>query len=213
MFQLTKREFIESIIAFIVLSICFAISNVKFDVHGFISILPIVMIGVGVGSIFHEFGHKFVAMKYGYRAEFRVWPIGLLIAFVTSFFGMVIALPGEARIYADNMSEDIIGRIAIAGPMLNIALALMFIGSAAFIYPLKIYSDIFYLIFLIGIVGFSVNSFLATFNLLPFYTLDGIKVFKWNIKIWFVIFAISAMMMLVSIMIGPENLVKMFLRV
>ena len=46
MFELTKRELIESIIVFIVLSICFAISNTRFDVNAFISILPIVMIGV-----------------------------------------------------------------------------------------------------------------------------------------------------------------------
>ena len=56
MFELTKRELIESIIAFIVLSICFAISNVKFDVQGFISILPVVMIGAGIGCVSHEFG-------------------------------------------------------------------------------------------------------------------------------------------------------------
>ena len=213
MFQLTKREFIESIIAFIVLSICFAISNVKFDVQGFISILPIVLIGAGIGSVSHEFGHKFMAMRYGYKAEFRLWPIGLLIAFVTSFFGIVIALPGEARIYAEDMSDEIVGRIAVAGPMLNIAFGLIFIVIAVLIYPLTPYSDILYYIFLIDAIGFSVNSFLAAFNMLPFYTLDGIKVFKWNIKIWFVIFAISAMLMLVSIMIGPEKLVKMFLKI
>ena len=144
MFELTKRELIESIIAFIVLSICFAISNVKFDVHGFISIFPVVMIGAGIGCVSHEFGHKFMAMRYGYKAEFRLWPIGLLIAFVTSFFGIVIALPGEARIYAEDLSDEIVGRIAVAGPMLNIAFGLIFIVIAVLIYPLTPYSDLLY---------------------------------------------------------------------
>ncbi|WP_405297911.1 site-2 protease family protein [Methanobrevibacter sp.] len=212
MFELTKRELIESIIVFIVLSICFAISNTRFDANAFISILPIVMIGVGLGSILHEFGHKFVAMKYGYRSEFKLWPIGLLIAFVTSFFGIVISVAGEARIFADDdISDEIQGRISIAGPMFNIALALIFIVIAALIYPFNVHSDIFHLIYLICTVGFSVNSFLATFNLLPLYTLDGTKVLKWNAIYWIAAFAISAGMMLISITIGPEKMVMLFM--
>ena len=211
MFELTKRELIESIIVFIVLSICFAISNTGFDVNAFISILPIVMIGVGLGTILHEFGHKFVAMKYGYRSEFKLWPIGLLIAFVTSFFGIVISVAGEARIFADDISDEIQGRISIAGPMFNIALALIFIVIAALVYPFNVHSDIFHLIYLICTVGFSVNSFLATFNLLPFYTLDGTKVLKWNAIYWIAAFAISASMMLISITIGPEKMVLLFM--
>ena len=211
MFELTKRELIESIIVFIVLSICFAISNTRFDVNAFISILPIVMIGVGLGTILHEFGHKFVAMKYGYRSEFKLWPIGLLIAFVTSFFGIVIALPGEARIYAEDMSDEIVGRIAVAGPMLNIAFGLIFIVIAVLIYPLTPYSDILYYIFLIDAIGFSVNSFLATFNLFPLYTLDGTKIMKWSPKIWIIIFAIAVIMLLSSITIGAEHMVQLII--
>ena len=67
---------------------------------------------------------------------------------------------------------------------------------------------IFQLIYLIGTVGFSVNSFLAAFNLLPFYSLDGIKVLKWNAKNWIIIFAIAVVMLLLSIAIGAENMVK-----
>ena len=71
--------------------------------------------------------------------------------------------------------------------------------------------DIFYLIYLIGTVGFSVNSFLATFNLLPVYSLDGTKVMKWNIGIWIVVFVIAGAMMLTSITIGAENMVVMII--
>ncbi|WP_407392494.1 site-2 protease family protein [Methanobrevibacter sp.] len=211
MLKFTKKEVIYLIIAFIVLSFCFAISTVGTDFYGILSILPLVMVGVGIGCISHETGHKFVAMKYGYQSEFILWPIGLLIAFISSFFGMVLAFPGEARIYADNISDEISGKIAIAGPMTNMALALIFIVIAALVYPLKFHSDIFNLIFFIGAVGFSVNSFLATFNLLPIYSLDGTKVLKWNIGIWIVVFAIALIMMLLSISIGAENMVKLFI--
>ena len=91
MFTFTRKEIRDLIIAFIVLSICFAISNVGLDLNGIISLLPIVMVGVGLGFILHEVGHKFMSMQYGYEAEFELWPLGLLIALVTAFLGFVFA--------------------------------------------------------------------------------------------------------------------------
>ena len=208
MFSFTRNEVRDLIIAFIVISIAFAISSVGLDTYGFISILPIIMVGVGIGFLLHELGHKYVAMEYGYQSEFKAWPIGLVIALATAFIGWVFAAPGAAHTYAENMTDEINGKISIAGPMANMILALIFILIAALTYPLKAYSAIFQLIYLICTVGFSVNSFLAAFNLLPFYSLDGIKVLKWNAKIWITIFTITAVMLLISIAIGAENMVK-----
>ena len=211
MLKFTRNEVRDLIIAFIVLSVAFAISNVRLDVHGFISILPIVMVGVALGSLFHELGEKFVATKYGYDAEFKAWPLGLLIALASSFIGIVFAIPGSVITHADNMTDEINGRIAIAGPMANLGLAVLFIIFAALISPLRPYSPVFHLIYLICTVGFSVNSFLATFNLLPLYTLDGTKVIKWDARIWIVAFAVSAIFLLSSITIGAENMVKLII--
>ncbi len=138
-------------------------------------------------------------------------PIGLLIALASSFIGIVFAFPGEIRTNADNMSDEMNGKISIAGPMANMALALMFIAIAILAYPLISYSVIFTLIYLIGTVGFSVNAFLATFNLFPIYSLDGTKVLKWNIVYWIVAFAIAGIMLLISIGIGAENMVKLII--
>ena len=211
MITFTRNEKRDLIIAFVVLSISFAISNAQSNVHTFISVLPIVMVGVAIGSLVRELGQKFVAMKYGYQAEFKAWPLGLLITFASAFIGIVFSLPGSIYTYADNISDEINGRIAVAGPMANMVLALISIAIAALIFPLKPYSNIITLIYLICTVGFSVNSFLATFNLLPFYTLDGVKVLKWNAKIWIVIFAIVLIMLLMSIGIGAENMVQLII--
>ena len=183
MFKFTRNELRDLLIAFIVLSICFAISNVGLNLFSILSIMPIVMIGVGAGFLLHEIGHKFVSMKYGYWVEFKLWPLGLVIALVTAFLGFVFAAPGAVNTYADHMNDEINGRIAIAGPMTNMGLALVFIIIAALIYPFSIHSQIVHLIYLICTVGYSVNSYLAAFNLLPFATLDGIKVMKWNVLI------------------------------
>lgn len=211
MFTFTRKEILNLIIAFIVLAVAFAISTVKLDVHRFISVLPIVMVGVAIGSLSHELGHKYVAMKYGYQAEFKAWPIGLLIALASSFIGIVFAFPGEIRTNADNITDEMNGKISIAGPMANMVLALIFIAIAILAYPLMSYSVIFTLIYLIGTVGFSVNAFLATFNLFPIYSLDGTKVLKWNIVYWIIAFAIAGSMLLISIGIGAENMVKLII--
>ncbi len=211
MYNFTKNEIRDLIIAFIVLSFCFAISNVGMDLKGIISILPIVMVGVGVGFILHELGHKYMSMKHGYRAEFELWPLGLVIALITAFLGFVFAAPGSVKTYADEMTDEINGKITLAGPMANIGLAILFLLIAALIYPFSIHSELFRLIYLICTVGFSVNSFLATFNLLPFYSLDGTKVMKWSVRVWLMAFAIAAIMMLVSVTIGAENMVGLII--
>ena len=213
MIEYTKDELRDLTIAFIVLVFCFAFAPSGFNLHAFISCLPIIIIGVAIGSVLHELGHKFVAMKYGCRSEFKLWPLGLLIAVASSFFGVVFATPGTVRTYADNLTDEIDGKIAIAGPMANMVLALIFIAIAALMYPLKGYSIIFELMFLICAIGFSVNSFLAAFNLFPVYSLDGTKVLKWNMGIWILIMAISGIMVLASISIGAENMVKLLIGV
>ena len=106
MIEFTKDEVRDLFFAFIVLSFCFAISSVRLDVHGIVSIFPIVMVGVGIGFMLRELGQKFAAVKCGCEAEFRLWPIGLLIAFVTAFIGIVFAFPGEIRTNPSNVSAS-----------------------------------------------------------------------------------------------------------
>lgn len=207
MVEYVRNEIRDLIISFVILSLCFTISTVKMNFHDAISILPIVTVGVGLGFILRELAQKFVAIKYGYNAEFKLWPLGLLITFISSLLGFVLAFVGLIEIDADDVSDEIKGRTAVAGPMANMALALLFIVIAALIYPLRSYSIVFNLIFLINTVGFSVNSFLAAFNLLPLWTLDGLNVFKWDVKIWIVTFVLACAMLAMATFIGAEKMV------
>jgi Zn-dependent protease len=211
MFKFTLSEVRDLIIAFIVISLCFAIVNAGRDISGILSILPIVMVGVGAGFILHELGHKFVSMKYGYWAEFKLWPQGLIFALVTSFFGFVFAAPGAVYTYANYMTDEINGKISIAGPVVNIILALVFLAIATAIYPSAFYSETSSLIFVICAVGYSINSFLAVFNLLPIGNLDGSKVLTWNFGIWIVTIAVAGILTLLSMTMGVENIVRLIL--
>ena len=211
MFKFTMSEVRDLIIAFIFISLSFAIANSGRDINNILSILPLIMVGVGAGFIFHELGHKFVSMKYGYWAEFKLWPQGLLFALVTSFFGFVFAAPGAVYTYANYMTDEINGKISVAGPIVNIVLALIFLAIGASVYPDAFTSQTAVTIFIICATGYSINAYLAVFNMLPIGGLDGTKVFSWNIGIWVATIAVAGILTASSMTVGFENIVRMIL--
>lgn len=211
MFKFTSSEIRDLLIAFFVISLCFGIANTGRNISALINILPMIMIGVGLGFILHELGHKFVSMKHGYWAEFKLWPQGLLFALVTSFFGFVFAAPGAVYTYANYMTDEINGKISVAGPVVNILLALIFLGIAAAVYPSAFHSQNSVLIFIVCSLGYSINSYLAVFNLLPIGNLDGSKVLRWNAGIWVITIAIAGVLTFLSMTMGAENIVKLII--
>ena len=195
MFRFTGKEIRDLIISFIVIALGFTILYSNGDYSHVTLIFPVVMIGVGAGFIFHELGHKFVAMHYGYYAEYELWPTGLLIALVSSFFGFIFAAPGAVVIYSNGMEKKTNGIISLAGPIVNIILGLIFfliLGSLGDF----IYTESVAIVYLICVLGTRINFFLAAFNLLPIPPLDGSKVMAWSVPIWLITFAIAAILVL-----------------
>ena len=211
MLKFTSSEVRDLLIAFVVISLCFGIANTGRNMDALLDILPLIMVGVGLGFILHELGHKFVSIKYGYWAEFKLWPQGLLFALVTSFFGFVFAAPGAVYTYANYMTDEINGKISVAGPIVNIVLALLFLLVATWVYQLAFTSETYLTIFAICALGYSINSFLAVFNLLPIGNLDGSKVLGWSFEIWIITILIAGALTAASMTIGVEGLVRMIL--
>lgn len=194
MVKFTSREIRDIIISMLVIAGVFAyIFTIYrgYDIITFINVIPITLIAVGFGFVFHELAHKFVAIKYGFFAEYKVWPGGLILAIVTALFGFVFAAPGAVYIHGEHITREENGKISIAGPLTNIILAFLFVGLEFISPPSSIFSEI-------GVLGFTVNSFLALFNLIPFSILDGAKVFKWNPIIWALTASITFLMVLFS---------------
>ena len=149
--------------------------GILFAGESFPTLFVVAFVAVGGGFVLHELMHKFSAERYGYWAEFRVWPMGIVLALVTSVIGFIFAAPGATYIQGSNVNERQNGIISVAGPATNIAIALIFllvgiVGTG--------------ILAAIGAIGFQVNLFLAAFNMIPIMPLDGAKVFRWNKFLW-----------------------------
>ncbi|MDI6887047.1 MAG: site-2 protease family protein [Candidatus Thermoplasmatota archaeon] len=143
------------------------------------SIFPIALLAVATGFLLHELMHKLVAQKYGCWAEYRAFPFGLVLALLMSAAGFVFAAPGAVYIMGSITKKEN-GKISLAGPLINIV-----IGAVCLPFVFLIPQS--YILNFIVMV-YWVNSFLAFFNMLPIYPLDGSKVFRWNTGIYVISF-------------------------
>ncbi|WP_294967953.1 site-2 protease family protein [uncultured Methanosphaera sp.] len=204
MVTFSKTEIRDLIISISVITILFAymFNGTNGTIGMFLLLIPISLITVGLSFILHELGHKVVAQKYGFYAEFRRWDAGLILAIITSLFGFIFLAPGAVYIgsYTGVITEKENGVISIAGPLVNIGLALIFLLLGFSIHPwlTSANMDIIAYLLITCTIGFNINSFLALFNLLPIPMLDGSKVLKWNMPIWLVTIILSGVLTYLS---------------
>ncbi|CAB3289225.1 Peptidase M50 [Methanocaldococcus lauensis] len=174
-FKFSKREIIDLTTSVIAIAIIFS--------YPFLSlyIFIVSLICVGSGFIFHELMHRTVARKYGAWSEFRAWYEGLALALILKIaIGVTFIAPGAVYIYKDYLTVEENGKIALAGPLTNVALAFIFLIIGMIFNQIPLLS-------LIGLFGFHINLFLAGFNMLPIPPFDGEKVLRWNPLVWAVV--------------------------
>jgi Zn-dependent protease len=152
--------------------------------------LGIATLAVITGFLMHEMAHKFLAQRYGAWAEFRIFPLGLVLAVVFAFLGFIFAAPGAVYIQG-RIGKRENGLISLAGPATNLAFGATCL-ALGYLFPIS--SDLAIVLSLVG----SINLLLAAFNLLPIPPLDGYKVAKWNIPIFLVAFLASGGLLAIS---------------
>lgn len=128
------------------------------------------MITVGTGFLLHELAHKVVAIRFGQIAAFRADYTFLAIAIASGLAGFLFAAPG-AVYHRGAITDRQHGLVAVAGPVTNIVLALIFL------LPALLTSGF---IGEVAHMGVLVNVFLAAFNMLPAGPLDGKTVYRWH---------------------------------
>ena len=190
--KFSRTEITHILISILVLTIAFSfwksgglIFNRNLDL--IIRSIPYAFVGVLTAFFFHELSHKFMAQKFGLWAEYRLFPLGLLLALIISVFtGYVFAAPGAVMFMGGARYHET-GRIAMAGPLANIIIA-----SVTF--------PLYYLLFdtqFGTIIGFIciINTILAVFNLLPFGPLDGVKIIRWNATVWVLLLIVAIVLL------------------
>ena len=149
--------------------------------------LLIATVVFAMGFILHELAHKYVAQNYGLWAEFRVNTFGVILTAISVVSPFKFIAPGAVVIsgFAD---RERMGLTAIAGPIVNVVIAMGLISLLPVLANTAIYIAILY--------GAAINAFLALFNLIPFSIFDGRKVYAWNRRYWIVIFVVSLLLTL-----------------
>lgn len=189
----TGTEAQQLLIAWLVLGFSFSIGEL-FHPALFMKTFVISLITVGLGFLGHELAHKFTAQRYGCFAEFRLWTWGLAMALMLAIVSggrMIFAAPGAVYImprrtweFGQATSRRQNGLISLAGPMVNYALALIFLLASSVTFLSEV-----------GAAGYRINLWLGAFNLLPFGQLDGFKVFNWSKAAW-AVFTIPILVLL-----------------
>ncbi len=142
---------------------------------------------VAASFLIHELAHKFTAQKSGLWAEFRIMLFGLILTAISIVSPLFKIISPGAVVISGLTSKKNLGKISIVGPLTNIVLSTVFL-SASLLFPENL---MFWL-------GFTINAWIAFFNLIPFGMLDGFKVFFWNKIVWALAFTTSLVLTIAS---------------
>ncbi|MGV8168964.1 MAG: metalloprotease [Candidatus Nanoarchaeia archaeon] len=183
--EIHRAEVKEILKAWLAISLAFTIILVsplvnKITLSKTLIYFGISIVTVGLGFLFHELGHKIAAQRFRCQAEFKADNMMLVLALVMSILGFVFAAPGAVYIkgYINRVQQGI---IALAGPLMNLILALAFLPG------LFIFEGTLGLLFS---YGFIINAWLGLFNMIPVGPFDGTKIYRWNKTVYFSLTAV-----------------------
>ncbi|MFH1590618.1 MAG: hypothetical protein ABIC95_01685 [archaeon] len=187
--MISKAEAKDLLLAWLGLSLAFAIVQggmVLTNPPTLVLTLVVSLSTVGLGFLLHELMHKFAAMRYGRYARFYADRKMIIGALLMSLFGFVFAAPGAVVIHG-HLTKKESAIVSAAGPATNILLSLLFwplIAAGGFLG-------------LIAAYGFRINAFLAVFNMIPVWQLDGAKILPYSKVMFGVLIGMPAIMLFI----------------
>jgi Zn-dependent protease len=154
----------------------------------FVTNLIVSAVVCGLAFVLHELAHRVVARSYGAEAHFIANNQWLLLSIVLAFAGLFIAAPGAVW-HRGYLTARQGGLIALAGPVTNLALSVIFLLGLFAVALLGLPLPTFLLTTLY--VGFKFNAWLGLFNMIPAGPFDGAKVLAWNWQVFAVTVAVG----------------------
>jgi Zn-dependent protease len=140
--------------------------------------------------LFHELGHRQVAVHFKLQTKFRLLTYGLLMTLIS--LGRM-ALPGAVVVLGLEKISRKTGLCKAAGPSVNLVYgSLLFLIS--FLIP-------FYPLNFIFCVGAQLNFMLGSFNMIPFGILDGQNIWKWNKKVYLGLIGVLLPLLIITLVI------------
>lgn len=157
--------------------------------------------------IVHEFGHKFLAQMYHSWAEFRLTLFSAAITAFSALPFLTFKFIAPGAVFIGPMSQGRAGRVALIGPLTNLAMGAGFIVAYVAATAIQVGGVSMQILS----IGAWFNGWIALFNMIPFMGLDGSKIFSWNKVVWVLTMAaavglfIGADMMRGGILLGFLN--------
>jgi len=171
-FQFSKEEVYDLIISVLFTAIIFLLPVTVFSPVSILIKFITITIIVSSAFVTHELAHKFVGIKNGFFARYKMYMSSTLMSFFISaltFFQIKFVATGAVEIYPTEYSNfEKLWEIAAAGPTTN-----LLVGWIGVIGLLLTKMSIFYLIAVI-------NFYIGLFNMIPIPPLDGSKVIRDN---------------------------------
>lgn len=157
----------------------------------FLQVLLIALVVCGLGFVVHELAHRVVARRYGAQAHFVANNQMLVVSLLIALAGLFLAAPGAVW-YRGMITKAQNGKIALAGPVSNYVLSILFFGVLATVIVFQLPAprwllDLCY-------IGFSLNAWLGLFNMIPAGPFDGAKVLEWNTVVFGITVAVGVLL-------------------
>jgi len=149
--------------------------------------------------LFHEFGHRQVAIRFKLQTKFRLLTFGMGLTVFSLVAGLLnipvpsLALPGAVVVLGLEKVSNKTGLCKAAGPSVNLVygIILFVISFIIPVYPLN------YLF----VISAYLNFMLGAFNMIPVGILDGQNILKWNKKVYILLATSLVSLLIVTLVL------------
>jgi len=156
--------------------------------------------------LFHEFGHRQIAVHFGLQTKFRLLTFGMVLTvfgLISGLMGLLtnsqafpsLALPGAVVVLGLEKIDRKTGLCKAAGPLVNLVY-----GSILLIVSFLIPKTLYPLNYFFGLAAY-LNYMLGAFNMIPIGILDGQNIWKWKKKVYLGLMGSLGIMLVITIVI------------